>query len=137
MISKTFTKDKHGREFFYIRTGEGSKLFYVKKYENKQAAEKAADEFIVQYTLFHPDEKRKHIRYRTLPTRRSTSGIAGVYRTEYANHGIPHNYWCANIPFTHSGSRNISKRFCVETYGEEKAELLAVAARKNWESLQE
>lgn len=137
MVSKTFTKDKYGREFFYIRTAHGSKLFYVKKYGNRQSTEQAVNKFVAEYTLLYPEEKRKHIRYRTLPTRRNTSGIAGVYRTEYADHGIPHSYWCANIPLTQQGTQNIAKRFCVETYGEEKAKLLAIEARKNWENLQE
>jgi hypothetical protein len=133
MVSKTFTHDKNGIPLWFIRTNNGSRTFTGKKYGNIRKAEKAADIYIEAYTKKHPDEKRRNILFRTQPSKRSKTGISGVYRSTYLDHNILHNYWCANIPRTERGTRNIAKRFCVETYGEDEAKKRAAGVRKEWE----
>jgi hypothetical protein len=133
MVTKTFTSDVKNGKFFYIRFSGGSKTFYVKKYVTVSKASAAAESFIKDYYLLHPEEKPSFYRFLKKPTKRNKSGFIGVYRTSYMTRGNLHGYWCANIPVTDSGAHNISRRFCVETYGEKKAKSLAVRYRKEWE----
>lgn len=140
---KNSTKGTHG---WQVRAGGKrgyhSKLFSDNVYGSKGKALVAAEEYLEQYLEEHP-EARPGPKPANQPFYRgkqlmghNTSGITGVYYTEYAHRWDKERlvgYWCAFIPGGPAGQKRWHKKFNVERYGEKEAKRLAIEFRKEWE----
>jgi hypothetical protein len=142
--------DSKGTHGWQVRLPTGtprkytSKLFSDNIYGSKGKALVAAEEYLEELRAKHPYiSQRPEIFFRKKATARNTSGRNGVYRT-YAyftrdkDKKIRHYYWGAFCPLGPNGQRNKwSKRFYIETHGEEEAKRRAIEFREMWEEAAE
>lgn len=138
---KNSTKGTHGWQARAGgKRGYHSKLFSDNVYGSKGKALVAAEEYLEQYLKEHPearaDPQPNKPFHRGRLMRHNTSGITGVYYTEYAHRWDKERlvgYWCAFIPGGPAGQKRWHKTFNVDRYGEQEAKRLAIEFRKEWE----
>ena len=142
---KNSTKGTHGWQV-RIHTGKNPRKYYSKlfsdgRYGSRGKALIAAEAYLEEYELQHPELAQSPIPpnkpfLKDTLTRRNTSGINGVFRSHqfysWDKERIPRYYWGASCP-TGPDGKYFAKRFYVATHGEEEAKRLAIEFRKMWE----
>lgn len=123
------------------KRGYHSKLFSDKSHGSRGKALVAAETYLEQYLLEHPEEavtrpsNQPYYKGESLMGH-NTSGITGVYYTKYPHRWDKErlvHYWCAFIPLGPKGQKRWHKKFNIERYGEEEAKRLAIEFRREWE----
>lgn len=131
-ISRIDTGRTHGWYFRILVRGDAhSKLFSDSKYEGSDTALQKC----IQYRndFVSPELLKKRLSFRTKPTSRSITGVAGVAKTfSRRKNGKSYHF---NVTWRFPGEKRKCKSFPFEKYGgEKKAFEKAVALRKEKES---
>lgn len=115
-----------------------SKLFSDGQYGGPEKALIAAKTYLQSYAETQPAQRipanKPYHQGRILSN--NTSGITGVYYTEYAHRWDKERlvgYWGAFIPKGPEGQRGWHKKFNIERFGYDEARRLAIEFRQEWE----
>ncbi len=126
------------------KRGYHSKLFSDTQYGSKGKALVAAEQYLEEYLKAHPelaDTTGPPFRFDDSDEVQANnkSGVNGVHKT-YTYHGWDKKkehkawYWAASCPIGPQGQRNRwTRRFYIDTHGDEEAKRLAVEFRQMWE----
>jgi hypothetical protein len=136
---KNSTKGTHGWQVRgSARRGYHSKLFSDRMLGGREASLKAAQEYLAEYRIKHPElglRPQKPFHDGKI-LNSNKSGITGVYYTQYAHRWDKErtvSYWCAFVARGPKGQKRWHKKFNIDRYGFYEAKRLAIEFRKEWE----
>jgi hypothetical protein len=128
-ISRIDQPEKHNHGWFVRLTRRGkrySAFFSDKKNKGKDRALKLAQACYAKMALAHPHMSRKD--FAQIERRSNKTGIVGVTKLVKEVRGKKYKFWQATWSPEPGGVRK--QAFSVTRYGDDKAKLLAIAARK-------
>lgn len=114
----------------------GMRYFSYRKHGGVDKAYRLAEEYMQKLIEEHPEYKKKPYKYKARDN--STSSKTGVFRTYTTDTSDKppkrYDYWGANYHYYKDGKKKVGqRRFLVNTHGEEKARVKAIAFREAWE----
>ncbi len=120
------------------KRGYHSKLFSDNVHGGPDKAKVEAETYLQLYLQEHPEARIKYKRryHKGKRMGSNSSGVTGVYYTEYAhrwNKGQTVGYWCAFVPHGPKGQKRWHKKFNIDRYGRDKAKEMAIEFRQEWE----